>query len=123
MQTSHKIAPDIPLSIIQKFDCYDWKQVQPEQIKKMLEYLKSVIGFLPEKPPSWSFSGTVPLITLCKGCAIPQLAFDWLNTRDWAQVSHTMITMILEQADSYFAKAGVPKRSAEQAPMRAPALV
>lgn len=111
MQTPHKIAPDVPVFLIEKFDSYDWNKVSQKQIETMMQYLSSVIVLLPEKQAGWSFTGKIPTITLWKNCAIPQLAFDWLNTRDWAKIDNSMLRIIVNEAETYFVKMGVPKRS------------
>lgn len=105
----HFIAPDIPIPIIEKLNQYAWKQVSPAQIKEMMQHLKSLIGFLPSKSASWSFSGAKPTFTLFPD--VPQAAFEVLNTRDWQNVSGALLNLILGGADEYFGKMGVPKRT------------
>jgi hypothetical protein len=106
----HRIAPDVPVAIIQKFDSYDWKNVVPQTTLVMMQYLEKVIAYLPPKPPTWSFQGQVPTFRLSKNCMIPQAVFDMLNTRNWSSMNAEMIAFILKEADEYFAKMGVPKR-------------
>jgi hypothetical protein len=104
----HKIYPDVPVVFVQELDRYAWHNVPSVAMKTMIEHLRTIINYLPQKNANWTWTGEIPKIILSAQSGIPQEVFDILNLCDWREVSRPMLEMIVERSREYFAQNGVP---------------